>query len=363
MKEFFRLIIILVFALCINISLFAADPSDVKLSVAILNFEAAKGFDSQDALTLTQKFTYALMQTQKFDIMSRAQMDKVKEEKKIQYSEDFNANTAVKIGEALGVPNVVIGHVGRIGDTFTITVNMVEVSTLKIQRMASIDFTGKIDQALPAMKNLAAQIAQIELREEQKEEIKIEQQQKTKLKPIEQTYDEPPKTPQGYKPNISGKIYTAFNIWYEKPDNILMINYKLGTMIPAGTEVTNVRIEQQGRINNLVFKIAGTGTDFKIVQDKYNKNLSLEEFKRKFITYKNFDELTSGLSAKDIDNIRAGKIEIGMSRESVIISYGYPPLHRTPSIDTPKWTYYNKGSRDEVLISFNSNWQISEIRH
>ena len=38
------------------------------------------------------------------------------------------------------------------------------------------------------------------------------------------------------------KTYTAYNIWYEKPHTLYCINYKVGTFIPAGTEVKNVRV-------------------------------------------------------------------------------------------------------------------------
>ena len=41
--------------------------------------------------------------------------------------------------------------------------------------------------------------------------------------------------------------------------------------------------------------------------------------------------------------ITDGRVEQGMTREQVIMSLGYPPTHRTPSIDAPLWVYwYNR---------------------
>jgi len=38
------------------------------------------------------------------------------------------------------------------------------------------------------------------------------------------------------------KIYTAYNIWFERAERIWSINYKKGAVIPAGTLVRDVEI-------------------------------------------------------------------------------------------------------------------------
>ena len=38
------------------------------------------------------------------------------------------------------------------------------------------------------------------------------------------------------------RLYTAYNIWFEKPERIWSINYKKGAIIPAGTQVRDVEI-------------------------------------------------------------------------------------------------------------------------
>ena len=40
--------------------------------------------------------------------------------------------------------------------------------------------------------------------------------------------------------------------------------------------------------------------------------------------------------------INDGRVERGMTRNQVIMSLGYPPTHRTPSLSAPMWTcWYN----------------------
>src|SRR5262249_16453237 len=38
--------------------------------------------------------------------------------------------------------------------------------------------------------------------------------------------------------------------------------------------------------------------------------------------------------------ITDGRGEKGMTREQVLMSLGYPPTHRTPSLSAPTWTYW-----------------------
>jgi hypothetical protein len=38
--------------------------------------------------------------------------------------------------------------------------------------------------------------------------------------------------------------------------------------------------------------------------------------------------------------IEQGLVEPGMTREQVLMSLGHPPVHRTPSLDAPSWTYW-----------------------
>ncbi len=345
MKKIIYLIAILNVLLILMNTLFAASASDLdKTRIAVLNFESEKGFDIQDAKTLTQKFTFALSKTNKFDIMSRAQMDKIKEEKNIQISEDFNAASAVKLGEALGVAQVIIGQVSKIGSTFTITVQLVEVETLKIEKMASQDFTGAIDQALPVIQVLAAEIAD--------------------STPIPETSPTPDKeniitpTPK----SDPYKNYTAYNLWYEKPELIYFMNYKNGTMIPAGSEVTEFRVELKGRSNYIHFRIADNFTQFTIMQDKWHALMPIDEFKNRLFKNKNFAEITYGFTQKEIDNIKTGKIEVGMRKDAVIAAYGYPAFHKTPSINANIWYYYRKTSRDAVSVTFDSLGYVQNIR-
>ena len=57
--------------------------------------------------------------------------------------------------------------------------------------------------------------------------------------------------------------YTAYNIWYTNPAKVQAINFKTGEILPAGTEVTNIKINK-GRRPFISFTVISSGKKFKI---------------------------------------------------------------------------------------------------
>ena len=61
----------------------------------------------------------------------------------------------------------------------------------------------------------------------------------------------------------------------------------------------------------------------------------------------------AAMSPADQSGIQQGRPMPGMTREGVILAVGYPPEHRTPSLDAPVWTYW--GEAGEVQVQFDGN--------
>lgn len=138
----------------------------------------------------------------------------------------------------------------------------------------------------------------------------------------------------------STPLYTRCNIWYEK-SVISSINYKRGLIIPAGTPVTNVSLVSQRRSHALRFTAEGHGTFEIALEDKYAPTLSMKERQDRFITTRTLDRLTEGMSETELECIRTGVLKEGMSKDAVIIAWGYPPAHRTPGIQGNIWVYWS----------------------
>lgn len=149
------------------------------------------------------------------------------------------------------------------------------------------------------------------------------------------------------------KLYTASNIWVHK--YMKCINYKVGTFIPAGTEVSKAQLGSDTSCSIFIyFKLAGSGESYKICYNPaWHRGIRSKDYKNYLFTNKTFDELVEDLSVKDIDAIKQGKIVVGMSKKAVLISYGRPPEHRTPSLEGNVWKYWMSKRKHKKICFYN----------
>src|SRR5213082_1122063 len=105
------------------------------------------------------------------------------------------------------------------------------------------------------------------------------------------------------------KLYTAYNIWFEQPTKVYSTNYQKGNLFPAGSEVTEV-----SKSSRKVEFVA-----------KHHPGVTGEQWADRFLTTKNFAALSGGLTPAEIKAVKAGQIQVGMSKKAVILAAGYPP--------------------------------------
>lgn len=148
-------------------------------------------------------------------------------------------------------------------------------------------------------------------------------------------------------------IYTKVNIWYEKPDKIPTSNYHEGVIIPVGTKVTitGTTAEQvkfttdKNASFTLVFvvKHSKPGTSINDIINQYFSEQNPLESEQ----YKKF-------TADEKENIRKGEIKNGMSKEAVLMAYGYPSGNKTPGLAYDIW-FYPKSRFNNISVKFENN--------
>ena len=151
------------------------------------------------------------------------------------------------------------------------------------------------------------------------------------------------------------KLYTAYNIW--KLRKLLLrrcINYKHGyDIIPAGTEVRKAKIgsDIDGR-ETIKFFTAKDNREYNIYfVSNWHPGKTIEDYLGYMFTTKTFEELTTGMTETEIEAIKKGIVLNGMSKEAVLICYGYPPEHRTRSLESNIWVYWkNKFTSFDVCF-------------
>jgi hypothetical protein len=162
---------------------------------------------------------------------------------------------------------------------------------------------------------------------------------------------------------LNGQVrYTCCNIRYEKPD-ISDVNYQQGAIIPYGTRVQIIEVRK-----NQV-KFLPVGHPEMVLSYKHGRKVyPFEQYlDRIFLTdppkltaaapvatkskKKGAAAAPAGRFEKQIEQ---GLVEPGMTKAEVLMAIGYPPAHRTPSLDQPIWTYW-RNRWDVFMVYFDGD--------
>jgi hypothetical protein len=136
--------------------------------------------------------------------------------------------------------------------------------------------------------------------------------------------------------------YTCCNLHYEN-DWISDANWSSMPMIPAGA---SIKVLDYGRYR-IMTEI--DGRKMRLGLD-YGRQQPLEEWAGKIVVSEDPRRKIAAWPAPVRDAVRAGKVAIGMSREQVIVAIGYPPMHQTPSLDSPRWKYWHTGFGSYLVV-------------
>ena len=129
------------------------------------------------------------------------------------------------------------------------------------------------------------------------------------------------------------------------------INYKTGGFIPAGTEVYRTKIIYDKQFSDSIyFKVADSKKEYKMrFNTMWHRGKTIENYKDYLFTKKTFEQQVEGMSEKEIEAIKHGKIVVGMSKRAVLVSYGRPPEHRTPDLKSNRWRYWMNRIKQKTI--------------
>lgn len=109
----------------------------------------ASGIEKSQAEVLTDAIRTEISQMNKFDIMERSEMENILKEQGFQASGACDDDAcALEMGKILAVRYMILGNVGLLGKTYSISIRLVDVSTGKIVRDKSEYYKGEIDKLL-----------------------------------------------------------------------------------------------------------------------------------------------------------------------------------------------------------------------
>jgi hypothetical protein len=140
---------------------------------------------------------------------------------------------------------------------------------------------------------------------------------------------------------IEGPVYLKVNIHYQCNSRDCKASYANYTDPGEGHGIlsvnTPVKIEKWRRKG---FIIVDTENN-KEIYFEYNEprmQMSQEEYLNKITSPVKVS--LDNLSDADKKGIKEGRLVVGMSKTGVMMLYGYPATHRTPSLDSNRWIYW-----------------------
>jgi len=147
--------------------------------------------------------------------------------------------------------------------------------------------------------------------------------------------------------------YTCCNLHYDY-DRISDANWSNLPMIPAGAKI---RVVEYG-LNRATVEI--DGKPIRIGHDYGRDRESTETYVRKLIVADDPRAVIATYPPEVRDAIFRGVVIPGMTREQVLIAAGYPPTHRTFTLDSNVWHLWaSRHGRYEV--HFNSQGTVEKL--
>ena len=131
-----------------------------KPQVAVLDAVLAAGMDKTVAVPITDKIIEELVNSGKYTVIDRANVEEVLREKEFQLSSGVVRNEEMRrAGEYLGADLVIVASASRVGSTYVISAKMIDVVTGEIVAQASSEQKGSIDVVLDVARTVGRQIS------------------------------------------------------------------------------------------------------------------------------------------------------------------------------------------------------------
>lgn len=130
-------------------------------TAAVLRFESAR-IDSADLDVLRDALSVELQNSRRIRVMERTQISRILAEQQFQSSGACDrSECAVEVGRILSVDDVVLGSVGKIGESWSVTLRLVSVQTGEVVASARDTRSGSIESLLSeSIPKLAHEILQ-----------------------------------------------------------------------------------------------------------------------------------------------------------------------------------------------------------
>ena len=131
-----------------------------KTTAAVMELEAKEGVSPGVAFMLSDYLRSQLVNTAKFTIVTRENMEQILKEQQFQMAGCASNECIVQAGQLLGVRKMLTGAVGKIGNTYLINLKIIDVQSGQIEKAETEECAScEEDSLLISLRNIANKIA------------------------------------------------------------------------------------------------------------------------------------------------------------------------------------------------------------
>ncbi|OIO00380.1 hypothetical protein COY52_05725 [Candidatus Desantisbacteria bacterium CG_4_10_14_0_8_um_filter_48_22] len=130
-----RKLILIPFLILFTATTFAQDTKTT--TAAVMDWEAKQGVSAGLASMLSDYLRVQLVNTQKYTIVTRENMEQVLKEQNFQMSGCTSNECVVQAGQLLGVRKMFAGSVGKMGNIYLVTIKIIDVQSGSIEKADS----------------------------------------------------------------------------------------------------------------------------------------------------------------------------------------------------------------------------------
>ncbi len=123
--------------------------------IAVMDIELGAGVDKALKVPLTQAIIDELVNTGKYQVIDRANRDKILAEQGLQMSECMSEECRVQAGRLLGVGKLVVGYVYKVASVYFATLQVINVETGKIENSIKHKCSCTVEDLLDVVPSIA----------------------------------------------------------------------------------------------------------------------------------------------------------------------------------------------------------------
>ena len=160
---------------------------------------------------------------------------------------------------------------------------------------------------------------------------------------------------------------SAFSVAEDKPAGFLCCN-----MRSDGSWISDINYDENGK------KIIPVGTPIKVtgyghyrvkvdingkgqaIGNDYSRDLSQEDFAKRYVVADDPAVKIAGFPKKIQDAIAQGRLVLGMTREQVLMSVGYPVSSENHHLEDKTWRFWIN-SFQEFRVRFDDSGRVTDV--